>query len=63
MVQEVSRRSLNSEAAFETMSNHTRFVVAKVALGKIFLRIIRYFLSISFHICSILIIIYIVLLP
>jgi hypothetical protein len=45
------------------MSEYTRFVVAKVALGQIFLRIIRYFLSISFHVCSILIIIYIFLLP
>ena len=62
MVQEVWRRSLNSEAVFETMSDYTRFVVAKVALGQVFLRIIRYILSISFHVCSILIIIYIFLL-
>jgi len=63
MVHEVSRRSLNSEAVFETMSDHTRFVVAKVVLGQILLRIIHYFLSISFHIYSILIIIYMFLLP
>jgi len=29
MVQEVSCRSLNSEAVFETMSDHTRFVVGQ----------------------------------
>jgi len=44
------------------MSDHTRFVVAKVALGQIFLRIIHNFLSISFHIYNILIIIYVFLL-
>ena len=63
MVQEVCRRSLNSEAVFVTISDYTRLVVAKVALGQIFLRIILYFLSISFRICSILVIIYMFLLP
>lgn len=64
MVQKVSSRSLNSEAVFDTTSDHTRFVVVKVALGQIFLRIILYFLSISLHVCSILIIIiYMFLLP
>jgi len=62
MVQKVSSPSLNSEAVFDTTSDHTRFVVAKVALGQIFLRIIRYFLSISLHVCSILIIIHMFLL-
>jgi hypothetical protein len=61
--QEVCRRSLNSEAVFETMSDYTRFVVAKVALGQVFLQIIQYFLPISFNICSILKIIYMFLLP
>jgi len=63
MVHEVSRRSFNSEAVFDTMPDHTRIVVVKVAIGQIFLRIIRYFLSISFHIFSILIIVYMFLLP
>ena len=42
MVQEVSRQSLNSGSVFDTMSDHTRFVVAKVKLGRVFLPIILY---------------------
>jgi hypothetical protein len=38
---------------FDPGSVHVRFVVDKVALGQVFLRVVGFPLSISFHWCSI----------
>jgi hypothetical protein len=38
---------------FDTRSVHVRFVVDEVALGLVFLRVVGFPLSISFHWCSI----------
>jgi hypothetical protein len=54
MAQAVSRRPLTTEARGSVPSQvHVRFVVDKVALGQVFLRVVGFPLSISFHWCSI----------
>jgi hypothetical protein len=49
-LQAVSRRPLTAEAR---VRSHVRFVVDKVALGQVFLRVRRFPLSVLFHRCSI----------
>ena len=54
MAQAVSRRPLTTEARGSVPGQaRVRFVVDKVALGQVFLRVFRFPLSISFHRCSI----------
>jgi hypothetical protein len=54
MAQSVSRRPLTTEARGSIPGQvHIRFVVDKVALGQVFLRVVGFPLSISFHWCSI----------
>jgi hypothetical protein len=49
MAQAVSRRPFTAEACYRVRSIHLGFVVHKVALGQVFLRVLQFFLSISFH--------------
>jgi hypothetical protein len=42
MVQAVSRRPLTAEARFDTGSVHVKFLVEKVALGQVFLRVLPF---------------------
>jgi hypothetical protein len=52
MAQAVSRRPLTTEARGSVPGQvHVRFVVDKVALGQVFLRVVGFPLSISFHWC------------
>jgi hypothetical protein len=54
MAQAVSRRPLTTKARGSVPGHvHVRFVVDKVALGQVFLRVVGFPLSISFHWCSI----------
>jgi hypothetical protein len=54
MAQAVSRRPLTTETRGSVPGQvHVRIVVDKVALGQVFLRVVGFFLSISFHWCSI----------
>jgi hypothetical protein len=54
MAQAVSRRPLTTEARGSIPGQvHVRFVVDKVALGQVFLRVVGFPLSIAFHWCSI----------
>jgi hypothetical protein len=54
MAQAVSRRPLTTEARGSIPGQvHVRFVVDKVALGQVFLRVVGFPLSISLHWCSI----------
>jgi hypothetical protein len=54
MAQAVSRWPLTTEARGSIPGQvHVRFVVDKVALGQVFLRVVGCPLSISFHRCSI----------
>jgi hypothetical protein len=54
MAQAVSRRPLTAEARGLVPGQvHVRFVVDKVALGQVFLRVVGFPLSISFDLCSI----------
>jgi hypothetical protein len=54
MAQAVSRRPLTTEAQGSVPGQvHVRFVVDKLALGQVFLRVVGFPLSISFHWCSI----------
>ena len=46
---------------FDPRSVHVRFAVDEVALGQIFLPVLRFPLSVSFHRCSVLI--FMLLLP
>jgi hypothetical protein len=46
MGQVVSRRPLTAEARLRARVNHVGFVVDKVALGQVFLRVLRFTLSI-----------------
>jgi len=50
---------------FDPKSGHVRFVVNKVALGQVFLRVVTpvSLLSVLFHQCSTLIFIYMLVLP
>jgi hypothetical protein len=48
---------------FDSGSVLVRFVVDKVALGQVSLPVLQFPLSVSFHQCSILIVIYMLLLP
>jgi len=43
MVQAVSRRLLNSRSHFDVWPGHVEFVVDKVALGQVSLRVLRLF--------------------
>jgi hypothetical protein len=53
MGQAVSRRPLTTEDRGSVPGQvHVRFVVDKVALGQVFLRVVGFPLSISFHWCS-----------
>jgi hypothetical protein len=52
MAQAVSRRPLKAETKFAPWSIHMGFLVEEVALGRVFLRVLRISLSISFHRCS-----------
>jgi hypothetical protein len=49
MAQAVSRRPLTAAALVRAQVNPVRFVVDKVALGQVFLRVLRFPLSISFQ--------------
>jgi hypothetical protein len=49
MAQVVSRRPLTAETRVRAGSIHVGFVVDKVALGQVFLRVLRFFPVISFH--------------
>jgi hypothetical protein len=51
MAQAVSRRPLTPGSIPGQV--HVRFVVDKVALGQVFLRVVGFPLSIAFHWCSI----------
>jgi hypothetical protein len=42
MAQAVSRRPLTRWPGFDPVSVHVRFVVDKVALGQVFLRVLRF---------------------
>jgi hypothetical protein len=54
MAQAVSLRPLTTEARGSVPGQvHVRFVVNNVALGQVFLRVVGFPLSISFHWCSI----------
>jgi hypothetical protein len=54
MAQAVSRRPLTAEARGSVPGQvYVRFVVDKVALGQVFLRVVGFPLSILFHWCSI----------
>jgi hypothetical protein len=54
MAQAVSRLPLTTEARGSVPGEvHVGFVVDKVALGQVFLRVVGFPLSISFHWCSI----------
>jgi hypothetical protein len=53
MAQAVSRRHLTAEARVDPASVRVGFVVDKVALGQVFLRVLRFSLSASFHRCFI----------
>jgi hypothetical protein len=53
MAQAVRRRPLTEEAGFDSGSVHVGFVVDEVALGQVFLRVVGFPLSVSFHRCSI----------
>jgi hypothetical protein len=49
MAQAVSRRSLTAAARVRAQVNPVGFVVDKVALGQVSLRVLRFSLLISFH--------------
>jgi hypothetical protein len=49
MAQVVSRRLLPQMSRFVSESVHVGFMVEKVALGQVFLRGLRFSLSVSFH--------------
>jgi hypothetical protein len=49
MAQAVSRRPFTGEARVRAMLIHVGFVVDRVALGQVFLRVLRFPWSISFH--------------
>jgi hypothetical protein len=54
MAKAVSRRPLTTEARGSVPGQvHVSFMVDKVALGQVFLRVVGFALSISFHWCSI----------
>jgi hypothetical protein len=54
MAQAVSRRPLTAEARGSVPGQvHVRFVVDKVALEQVFIRVVSFPLSISFHRCYI----------
>jgi hypothetical protein len=49
VVQAVSRRPLTAVAGFAFGSVHMGFVMEKVALGQVFLRVLMFSLPVSFH--------------
>jgi hypothetical protein len=49
MAHAVSRRPLIAEAGFAPGSVHVGFVLDKMATGQVYLRVLRYSLSISYH--------------
>jgi hypothetical protein len=49
MAQAVSRRPLTAAARVRAQVNPVGFVVYKVALGQVSLRVLRFPLSVSFH--------------
>jgi len=53
----------DSGCSVHAMESRVRFVVEKVASGQILLRVLRFPLPVSFHQCSILLLIYMLLKP
>jgi hypothetical protein len=49
MIQAVSRRPVSADALIPVRSVHVGSVVDKVALGQVFLRVLLFPLSVSFH--------------
>jgi len=55
-------RSLLRSPGLDLRSVHVIFVIDKVSMGQVFVQVLRFSLSVSFHFCSILIFIYTLLL-